>query len=104
MIDLCKCFGASQAGKRLPPFRKGRPVASSTIHRWIVDGVRGPDGLVVRLEAVRLGKRWVTDDLALRRFAERLTPLLPSTPTQRSVATRRRADELAARELEKRGL
>jgi hypothetical protein len=104
MIDLCKCFGASQAGKRLPPFRKGRPVSSSTIIRWIVGGVRGPDGQVVRLEAVRLGGRWVTDCSALRRFAERLTPLLPSTPSQRSVAARRRDDERAARELERRGL
>jgi hypothetical protein len=104
MIDLSTCFGASQAGERLPPFRKGRPVSSSTIIRWIVGGVRGPDGQVIRLEAVRLGGRWVTDSSALRRFAERLTPVLPSKPTQRSLAARLRDDECAARELEKRGL
>lgn len=67
-------LGLAQAAALLPPGRNGRPVSPSTLVRWIVDGVAGPDGTLVRLEAIRLGGRWVTDEDAIRAFAERLTP------------------------------
>lgn len=50
------------------PTQAGRRVHLSTALRWVTRGVRG-----VRLEAVRLGGRWVTSLEALDRFAARLT-------------------------------
>jgi hypothetical protein len=74
--------------------------------RWVLDGARGPSGERVRLEAARLGGRWLTSLEALRRFSERLTPSVggddPAAP--RSPARRRRASEQAAKELGKAGI
>jgi hypothetical protein len=98
-IDLSRSFGLSAAARKLPPHRSRRddsgetkpvPVHPATLARWVTTGVRGPDGTVVRLEAVRLGGRWVTDDAALARFSQRLTPDYSGddagirTPTSRS--------------------
>jgi hypothetical protein len=53
----------------VPPLRTGTrpdgtprpvPTRAATVLRWIVDGVRGPDGATVKLEAVRLPSGWVT--------------------------------------------
>src|SRR5262245_53116497 len=63
----------SQAARALPPGRGGRPVHPSTILRWVLHGVRGPDGSRVRLGAVRLGGRWLTSREALGRFAAEQT-------------------------------
>ena len=104
VINLSKGFGPSRAAKKVPALREGRPVASSTIIRWIVDGCVGPDGEVVRLEAVRLGARWVTDEDALQRFVERLTPKAESRTAPRPPTSRRNADERADRALRERGL
>ena len=74
----------------------GQKLHVSTILRWILRGVDG-----VKLEAVRLGGRWVTSREALQRFAERLTPRLDGDPvhTPRTPTARRRASERAEREL-----
>ena len=63
----------SQAAKRFPPFRQGRPVSSSTVWRRAHDGIVTPEGNRVRLEAVRLGGRWLTagDELLLSRRRRR---------------------------------
>ena len=45
-----------------------RPIHVSTIIRWITRGIGGE-----RLQAVRLGGRWVTSLEALDRFVARLT-------------------------------
>jgi hypothetical protein len=103
MIDLKNGFGPAEAARRVPCLRKDRPVAPSTIIRWIVDGVIGADGQVVRLSAVRLGHRWVTDDLALRRFAERLTPARPGQTGQRTPSARQHACDRAAQQLRELG-
>jgi hypothetical protein len=60
----------------------------------------------VRLEAVRLGGRWVTSREALQRFAERLTPRSDSKPAlaPRSMAKRQQANERAAKELDQIGI
>lgn len=102
-INLQKGFGPSEAAKRVPPLRGGRPVSPSTIVRWIVDGVTGPDGDRVHLEAVRLGARWVTDDASIQRFAAQLTPARTDRPIPRTPSALRRADEHAARELKRLG-
>jgi hypothetical protein len=79
MIDIAveSVRSLRDAAKLLPSIRLGRPVTFQCVFRWVVEGCRGPDGQIVRLEAVRLGGRWVTSMEALQRFAEALTPRLP---------------------------
>jgi hypothetical protein len=106
MIDLKNesPISLSQAARMLPPGRRGRPVTLSCLLRWVIDGVKTPAG-PVRLEAIRLGGRWLTSIPALERFAARQTPTLggsgqtPRTPGQRS-----RESARAARDVEKVGL
>jgi hypothetical protein len=98
-------LGLAQAARRVPSGRRERPVHPSTLFRWIHDGVRVAGGAIVRLEALRLGGRWVTSLEALQRFAEGLTPTLGTPgPTPRTPANRRRSNERAAVELDKLGL
>jgi hypothetical protein len=93
----------NQAARRLPPGRRNRPVSLSCVLRWVLDGVPGPNGDRVKLEALRLGGRWVTSLEALGRFAEQLTPRfgdipLPigRTPKQRERAAARAERKLSA--------
>lgn len=104
MIDVTLGMGLSKAAKMMPSLRQGKPVHPSTLVRWIVHGAVGPDGTVVRLEAVRLGGHWITDSDALNAFAAKLTPTLGGAPAPRAPTARRLADERADRELRKRGL
>ena len=53
----------------LPRGRNGRPVHPQTVLRWVRRGVHG-----VRLEAVKLGGRWVTSRAALNEFIQALQP------------------------------
>lgn len=95
------------AARRLPPGRRGRPVTLSCVFRWITDGVKLPSGDVVRLEAVRLGGRWITSVEALERFAARQTPDMSSRPAPTPTpppATRQRAAAKAGAKLERMGL
>jgi hypothetical protein len=97
------------AAKLVPPARGGKKTHLSTLLRWITRGAKGPRGEVVRLEAIRLGGRWMTTRTALQRFAEALTPhpgseaALPS-PTPRMAGQRQRAAEQAARDLDRLGI
>jgi hypothetical protein len=99
-------IGLKAAARMLPPGRCGRPVTVSCMFRWIVDGVRLPNGAVCRLAGVRMGGRWLTSVEALQRFAEAQTPRLDAEkpPTPRSPARREQANARAARTLEKRGI
>jgi hypothetical protein len=98
-------LGLAQAARRVPSGRRERPVHPSTLFRWIHDGVRVAGGAIIRLEALRLGGRWVTSLEALQRFAEALTPTLgPPDPTPRTPAACRRSNERAAAELDKLGV
>ena len=108
MFDISSesTLSLTQAARLLPPGRRGRPASLSCVLRWVLDGARDPSGERVRLEAARLGGRWVTSLEALRRFSERLTPSVggddPAAP--RSPTKRRRASEQAAAELDNLGL
>ena len=108
MIDLtCESvLSLTQATQLLPPGRGGARPTLSCILRWILKGARSPSGELVRLEALRIGGRWVTSREALQRFAEALTPQLNghAAPPPRSTAKRRRASERAAKELERLGI
>lgn len=74
----------------------GKSPHVSTFHRWSKIGVRG-----VRLEAIRLGGRWVTSVEALHRFADKLTTGGPPTPKPTSSSSQRA--ESADRELSSLG-
>jgi hypothetical protein len=88
----------------LYPGRKDR-LSFSTVWRWVLRGVKGANGTVVRLEAARVGGRWLTSREALARFTDRLTPGLDDTPSPAPRTSRqaRRAAERAGRELEEAG-
>lgn len=103
MIDLTteSLHSLAQAVAWVPASRRGKRTHISTLLRWIIKGSRAPDGRVIRLEALRLGGRWLTSREALQRFAARLTPSpeqsppeVPSNPVQRRRASERAAEEL----------
>ena len=106
MIDLTteSTLSLTQAAKLLPPSRRGRPVSLGCFLRWVLDGMKTPQG-VIRLEAIRLGGRWLTSKEALQRFAEALTPRLDCRPqTPRSGGRRQRESERAAKQLQQLGI
>lgn len=107
MIELAneRTISLAAAARMLPPGRRGRPVNLSTILRWVLDGVRLPNGARIRLEAIRLGGRWITSVEAMERFAARQTPDLDAEPPKlaRTPAARNRASEAARKRLEKVG-
>src|SRR6058998_1845316 len=78
MIDLKSetKLSLSQAAAQVPSTRQNKQVHVSTIVRWILRGVCG-----VRLEAVRVGGRWVTTHEALERFSVALTAQYISPPS-----------------------
>jgi hypothetical protein len=108
MLDLSveQPIPLAAAAKLIPPARRGKRCHLSTLVRWITAGCRAPSGERVRLEAVRLGSRWVTSMGAIQRFSERLTPRLdaPAAPAPRTPARRARAAERAGAELESLGI
>jgi len=107
-IDLSseRTISLAAAARLLPPGRRGRPVNLSTLLRWVLDGVKLPDGKRVRLEGVRLGNRWITSVEALERFAARQTPDLDDDQPKlsRTPTARQRASERAAKALEQAGI
>jgi hypothetical protein len=96
----------NQAARLLPPSRHGSRVSFSCIFRWVTVGLRGLDGELVRLEASRMGGRWLTSKEALQRFADRLTPRFGGEPasTLRTPDARRRASSRASRRLSAAGI
>jgi hypothetical protein len=78
----------------------------STVFRWILKGIPGPDGRRIRLEAVRIGGKWVTTHSAVQRFAQATTPKFDgdSIPAPRTPTARQRASEKAAKKLEQAGI
>jgi hypothetical protein len=95
----------AQAARRLPPGRNGAPCSLQCVLRWVLNGSRALDGKLVRLEAVRLGGRWITSAEAIARFAAALTPpTSENVLSSRTPRQRRRAAEQAERELEKLGI
>ena len=69
-------------------------------------GAGAPDGNLVKLEAVRIGGRWLTSREALQRFVAALTPRVdaaaPAPP--RTKEARTRSSERAATELKRMGV
>jgi hypothetical protein len=56
------------------PFRIGEyRVTTTSLWRWATSGGQARPGEVLRLEAVRIGGRWVTSVAAVERFVQALT-------------------------------
>jgi hypothetical protein len=100
-----KLLSLNQAARKLPPGRRDRPVSLSCVLRWVLDGAPAPDGSRVKLEAVRLGGRWLTSIEALGRFADALTPRQSKPiPKGRTPKQRERGTEGAKKILAKIGI
>jgi hypothetical protein len=106
MIDLFNetTISLLQGARLLPVGRRGSPVSFQCVLRWVLDGAKGPDGQRVRLEAAKLGARWVTSKEAIQRFCDRLTPLPAGAVTARTPRQRQRQADADERELERLGI
>jgi hypothetical protein len=108
MIDLSteSPISLNEAARSVPPSRSAKRTHLSTILRWILKGAKAPSGEIVKLEALRLGGKWITTREALQRFAEALTPDLQAEPPQspRSSTARQSASQRAAQELDRIGI
>jgi hypothetical protein len=58
----------SGVGRMLPGRSPGKTVDPSTVFRWISHGIRRSDGARVRLEAIKIGGRFITSKAAVQRF------------------------------------
>jgi hypothetical protein len=74
-IDLLseKLRSFAETARRLPALRGGKPVNPATVWRWTTRGVRSRNGVLVRLEAIRVGGTCCTSDEALHRFFRALS-------------------------------
>jgi hypothetical protein len=89
----------------LEELARRRRVSFSTVWRWVLKGCQGPDGQRVRLEAVRLGGKWLTTDQAVQDFSDRLTPQFDDQPAApRTPGKRERASRRAGAALERMGV
>jgi hypothetical protein len=103
MLNQETLISLTQAAARFPGHRGAERLHPATLTRWILRGVKALDGRRVKLEALRVGSRWLTSEPALQRFADALSaPPASSTPT-RSPTVRQSASEKAAAELRAMG-
>jgi hypothetical protein len=93
-----------QATRLFPPYRKNRPVNTSTVFRWITEGVKLPDGTHLKLEAARVGGRYRTSAQAIERFIRRQNEPPPEQPRPRTAKQRTMAAERADKELARIGI
>jgi len=97
----------SAAGRLFPGHRGGTSVDPSTVFRWVTKGTRTAEGRVVKLEAVRVGGRWLTSRGAVARFVAALTeaasPAGETTAPSRTPQQRQKAAQRAAAALERWG-
>ena len=70
----------AEAASRLPALRGGKAVNPSTVWRWTKRGVRARNGVVVRLEAIKVGGTCCTSDEALLRFFRALSENVSESP------------------------
>jgi hypothetical protein len=103
-----KLYSPAAAAKAstIPGHRGGAHLNGSTIFRHITKGVRAANGELIRLEAARVGGRWLTSLEAIARFSAKLTdaalhtddtpPTNPPTPAARTRAASKASKELDA--------
>ena len=96
-------IGVAEVARQFPAARDAGRVHPQTIVRWIQRGVKTRDGRRVKLEAIRVGYRWLTSEAAVKRFLIASTSTEPETLAPRSPTQRQKASESAAKQLEKLG-
>jgi Protein of unknown function (DUF1580) len=81
--------------------RTGRTIGTEAVCRWIQKGVRGPNGNIVKLEAVRIAGRFYSSREALQRFIDAQQDATASALPEpaRSAGKRMKASERAEQEL-----
>ncbi len=85
------------------PGRAGKPrLHPSGVVRWIVEGVRLPDGSRLRLRAIRAGSKWLTSEEWLAEFLDAQTraALGRAAGETRTPTAAQAAAEAAGRELQ----
>jgi Protein of unknown function (DUF1580) len=99
-------IGLAAAARRFPAYRGGGTINSTTVWRWIVEGVRLRDGSRLKLEGFRCGGRYLTSEEALARFLDRQNPdrEVADAPPPRTPGQRRRAAERAGETLTRMGI
>ena len=96
-------IGVAEVARRFPSARGSGRVHPQTVVRWIQRGVKSASGRRVRLEAVRVGYRWMTSEAAVKRFLGAATESQAAALPLRSPGQRQRVSEAAAQELEQFG-
>jgi len=102
------CFMVAAKSSGLPGARGRAHLNASTLFRWATKGVPDAHGIRHRLEAVRVGARWLTSTEAVRRLVAKLTEASlpadtpkpaspPPTPARRARAAQRASAEVGAR-------
>ena len=106
MIDLSteQVITLTEAARRLPSRRQGRPVNLATVWRWAQHGIRGHV-----LDTLYVGGVRMTSVEAIQRFCDAITaaqdnPAPPAPPGARLSAARRKQLAQAQRELAAAGI
>ncbi len=103
-IQAGECLTLSAAGRLFPGHKGGKAVDPSTVFRWVTKGSRATDGTCVKLEAIRVGSRWLTSASSIKRYVAALTTInTDSTEEIRTPAERNKASEKAAAKLREMG-
>lgn len=105
MFDGQKLLTFSEAARELPSIN-GRRIHANSVWRWARKGING-----VKLEAWRVGRQFVTTEVALKRFfaelakAEHLSPSTSPRPHRhRPRLPQERARAIAAAEAKLQGM
>ncbi len=98
-----KLIGLGEAARSLPGYRENTTMHPSALLRWVTHGARGQDGQLKRLEAVRLGSRWLTSHESLARFSSALACTATNETPIRSPTAQNRAGVSAGDRLEAMG-
>jgi ATP:corrinoid adenosyltransferase len=98
----------STTSKMFPNHRGKGTADPSTVFRWVTKGTKTMVGKFVKLEAVRVGGRWLTSKEAVVRFVAALTsaatPTASNNPnTNPRNSARQKESEEAAKLLEQMG-
>jgi len=93
-------IGVAEVARRFPSARGTGRVHPQTVVRWIRRGVKVAGGRSVKLEAVRVGHRWMTSEAAVKRFLTSATEFEAAAASLRSPGQRQKVGEGAAQEIE----
>lgn len=92
----------AQVAKKLGKLSGNGKVSPATVYRWVVSGLKAPNGQCVRLCAIRVGRTFATSKECVREFLAAMTSVAPEVPVAipRSPAQRNRESTTATRKLD----